>query len=130
MEWKAVFFIGGLAAVAGTLLYLPFFIWFRTRARKSKDVVAGSFRYTTAGWIFMTLTLTALFGGFAWGKLDPTSWFGTQVTTLFGGLGYFFLVWLAFSAIEWGCRKLSIRLVHPLPSTQGEIDIPKADSPT
>ena len=32
MEWRALGLIVGLAALAGALLYAPFFIWFRMRA--------------------------------------------------------------------------------------------------
>ncbi|WP_428001388.1 hypothetical protein [Acidovorax sp.] len=128
MDWIAILVICGIAALAGALLYLPFFIWFRIRAKKSRAAVASSVRYTAAGWLFIILMLAALLGGFAVGQLAPTSWFGAQVTTVLGGFGYFFLVWISFCAIEWGFRRLGIPFVSPLPLTHSEMCSQKADS--
>jgi hypothetical protein len=116
MDWRAILVICALAAVAGVVLYLPFFIWFRLRARKSKNAVANSVRFTIAGWCFIGLMLATQFGGLAMGQFAPTSWLGAQVGTLFGGIGYFFVVWMAAMAIEGCFRRLGIPFSRQLPS--------------
>ena len=62
----------------------------------------------------MIFMLAVLFGGWGVGQLAPQSWFGAQVRTLFGGFGYFCLVLIASSVIEWGFRRLGIPFTRPL----------------
>lgn len=62
----------------------------------------------------MVLMLAVLFGGWGVGQVAPQSWFGAQVGTLFGGFGYFCLVWIVSSVIEWGFRRMGIPFVRPL----------------
>lgn len=130
MDWRAVFVVCALAAVAGMVLYLPFFIWFRVRARRSKSAGSNAVRYTAIGWCFLVLMLIALFGGFAVGQIAPTSWFGAQVRTLLGGIGFFYLICITFNAIEWCFRRLGIPFVPQLPSKHesalGSEDVPPA----
>ncbi|WP_431113130.1 hypothetical protein [Variovorax paradoxus] len=129
MDWRAILVICALTAMAGGVLYLPFFIWFRVRGRKSKNAGANSVRYTTAGWCLIGFMLTVLFGGLAVGQFAPASWFGAQVGTLLGGIGYFFVVWMASTAIEWCFRRLGISFVRQLPSKHDGTFRPEAVSP-
>ena len=113
-----------MAAAAGAVLYLPFFIWFRVRARKSKSSGAHSVRYTAVAWCLMGVMLTVLFCGLAMGKLAPTSWLGAQVGTLFGGIGYFFVVSITFALMELGFPKLGVPFVRQAPVKDDETLIP------
>ena len=100
MNWHAVLVVGALAACAGLLLYLPFFVWFRWRNAKQKQRVGGSIRVTRLGLCLYAAMLMVLFSGLAVGQVAPQSWFGAQVRTLFGGLGFASVVCAAACAIE------------------------------
>ena len=118
MEWRALGLIVGLAALAGALLYAPFFIWFRMRARRSASKgKAPAIQYTALGWCFLFVGLVVLFAGLATGTLAPTSWLGAQVQTPLGAIGYWFCVWIAFSVVEWALRRIGVPLVRLPAST-------------
>lgn len=91
--------IAALAATAGALIYLPFF-WLRWRSFKRKHAGVTAYRITGAGLLFCGAMVVVLFAGLAIGTLYPQSWFGAQVRTLFGGLGYTTFVVILASIVE------------------------------
>jgi hypothetical protein len=110
MEWDAALLIFALAAAAGALLYLPFFVWFRWRGSKRTKGGATTRRLTRAGLWLYGIEIVVLFAGFAVGTLYPQSWLGAQLRTLFGGLGYAAAVVIAVGLVE---RALVRRGVRP-----------------
>lgn len=109
MEARAAVLIFAMAAVAGLLLYLPFFLWFRYRRARAKCGLRGSFHITRAGFFLYGAMLVALFAGLGVGVFSPQSWMGAQVRTFFGGLGYATVVVVVTSVIEWGLVRRGAR---------------------
>jgi hypothetical protein len=100
MNWYPIFVICGLMILIGLVLYLPFFIWFRWQGSRPQTNSITTLGVTGAGLCFFSVTLIILFAGLAVGQLAPQSWFGSQVRTLFGGLGYMTAVCLLASVVE------------------------------
>lgn len=120
MNWHAILLIFGLAIVVGALLYMPFFIWLRWRRSKPRHGGATSSRVTGVGLCLYGAMALVLIGGLAFGQIAPQSWFGSQVRTLFGGIGYTTTVWVVASLVERTLFKrgfvLSYRML-PSPSS-------------
>lgn len=112
MNWHAVFVILAMAVAAGSVIYLPFFIWFRWKARRSIGTTARSVSITKTGALFYFGMVLVLFGGFANGVFQPNSWFGSQVRTVFGGIGYAAVVCAIAGLFERGLLKLGVVLVR------------------
>lgn len=100
MDAFAALLILALAALAGMLLYLPFFLLFRSQGSGTDAGETSSLHVTGAGLAFYGAMLLVLFAGLAAGTLRPASWFGAQVGTLFGGLGYSATVTVLGSLVE------------------------------
>jgi hypothetical protein len=100
MNWHAILVICGLAVIVGVLLYLPFFIWFRWRRSEPGHGAFTSVRVTGVGLCLYGVVVLVLFAGFAAGQIAPQSWFGSQLRTLFGGIGYMTTVLMASSVVE------------------------------
>ena len=102
MNLPAAFLILAMAIVAGLVLYLPFFIWFRWRSHSSRrrGAEVRTFRVTRFGVCLYGMTLIAMFAGLGTGQMAPESWLGAQVRTFFGAFGFASAVCLAASAIE------------------------------
>lgn len=129
MNWQAAAVIGTLAIVAATLLYLPFFIWFRWRGSKPKLGKATT-HVTGAGLCLYGITVVALLTGLAVGTLLPNSWFGAQVQTLFGGFGFFSAVSMVASALERILVKRGFVFVVRKPAVTAEISSETGHSET
>ena len=100
MDSEAIFVIGALAIVAGAVLYLPFFVWFRRRRANVSGGLGRSIHVTRTGLWFYGAMALFLFVGFAVGHFLPDSWFGAQVRTVFGALGYTTAVCIAAAVVE------------------------------
>ena len=131
MDWDAALLFGALAAGAGALLYLPFFIWFRWRGVKRKQSGPAADRITVVGLCFYGAMVVVLFAGFAIGTLDPQSWLGAQVRTLFGGFGYGVLIVIVGNVLERLLVRRGVRLwvVHSSEPSPGAPPSRMADHP-
>ncbi len=100
MNWKVICIIGGMAIIAGVVIYLPFFFWFRWRGSKPTPGAGLAWRVTRVGLCFYGAMTVVLFWGLVVGQFSPQSWFGSQLQTLFGTIGYLTVFSVVASVIE------------------------------
>jgi hypothetical protein len=132
MNWHAIFVIAALAVCGGLVLYMPFFIWFRWRNARRNGRSTTSTQITRAGFFLCAAMLIVLFSGLAVGQISPQSWFGAQVRTLFGGLGFATVVCAMTSVVERLLVKRGFVFLYRSGAQQpqaADVDRPAANDP-
>jgi hypothetical protein len=94
---KAIALLLGLTVMAGLLLYLPFFLWFKWQRRRNRREIRTETRPTKVGWFVCVLEVSVMFGGLAIAKLAPLSRLGSTLQDV--GEWYFLAYVLLAGAI-------------------------------
>ncbi len=97
VEAEAIIVVGGLALLAGALLYLPFYIWIKRRKMREGASPQGrlAVRITKAGIIFYGAMTVALLVGYAQGSLHPETPIGKFMKHPLGSMLYSICVMVA-----------------------------------
>jgi hypothetical protein len=101
MNFEALAIIGGLALIAGAVLYLPFYIWKKWRGRKalpSRGPLAITINRN--GITFYGAMVVVLFVGFAQEHFAPQTAFGLFMSTWSGRLIYLVCVLVVTVVLE------------------------------
>jgi hypothetical protein len=101
MNFEALAIIGGLTLIAGSVLYLPFFLWMKWRGKKALPS-GGPLAVTInrRGITFYGAMVVVLFVGFAQEYFAPQTAFGSFVSTWSGRLIFAVCVVVVVVALE------------------------------
>jgi ATP-dependent Clp protease adapter protein ClpS len=112
------------ALFVGLLLYLPFFLWFRSR--RGRALATGrELRATPAGYLLIAAQVAALFGGYAAGVVFPETWPGSLVQDVTGMLWWAVSLVVLFSVVDKVLQSAGVALERSPPVG----DIPAAVGP-
>jgi hypothetical protein len=115
---KAIALLIGITVLAGLLLYLPFFLWFKWQRRRNRHEIRTETRPTKVGWFICMLEVCVMFGGLAVAKLAPSSRVGSALQGI--GEWYFFAYVILAGAIVDAAFRLA-----GFPSSYRKVVLPK-----
>jgi len=108
MNIKGILVIGVMALVAGLILYLPFYLWFRFREKSHPPKT----KITRTGITFYGVMISVVLSCFAQAALNPDTAFGQFVSTSDGRSVVAIFVVLIGEIIGLGLRKRGYRFIE------------------
>lgn len=111
MYWEAFIVIGLFTLGLGVLLFVPAWIWVKRKQRK--EPAAGvKLKLTKLGWLLVSVTVIALFGGYSLQYMAPESLLGQLVKTSLGRLIYLVILVGIFWVLEAALKAKGIKLIE------------------
>ncbi|MCD2344090.1 ATP-dependent Clp protease adaptor ClpS [Ideonella azotifigens] len=112
MKISVILVLIGLCLLAGGVLYLPFFLWFRYRRRDGREV-AAQLRFTHLGYGLIALQVVLQFAGLAAGILAPESRLGSQTQGFAGFLRWSVCIIVIFCIVNALLQRFGVALDQP-----------------